>query len=275
VWRFNKKGKRFWLLVAVSFALSIALNIWWVPQYLSDVKQDFWIGHVSPWFLARFYIEYFKDATACVVFLVASYFYASHLLREGGLKKLEPFILVGSIILCYLIPLLFSLIWEPMLLARYTMIAVPLVIVFIAQGFQYLPRQSLKVYLPGAVFVSFFIFLIGFDNYYSRPHKTQWRELCKTVLSDSSKNYLFFSSYDFYFNNYFYQLTQSNSVRCDHPETADFEKKISDANGVWVLEAHNNGSKLAPERLRSIVSKLKKDREVNFFQARGTLYVKP
>jgi uncharacterized membrane protein len=275
------KGFEKGLIKAISLAsfLSLIFNIWWIPQYLSDIKTDnFWIGELSPWFLIRYFIQYFKEPITILVFVAVSYLFfkqiAKDFFRNGFSIKTEYFTLVSWIVFSYLIPLIYSVVWEPMLLPRYTMISLPGLLIFISLGFQHLPTSRLKVQLIGLIGVSFVVFLFAIDRYYNRPNKAQWREVSRQVLCDSTKNYAYFSSYDFYFNSYFYQLSKSTSQRCLHPETVDFNEIIKKSKGIWLLEAHNEGSKIAKDKLELIELNFKKEKEKVFFNAKATLYVK-
>jgi len=275
---YRERSSKLIVLAAAAFAFSILLDVWWVPQYFVDSQtSNFWIGVVSPWFLINFFVQYFEDPVAIVAFLGIGIFFLISVLKKRfkfneGIS-LNLFLVMSWITLSYAIPLAYSLIKEPMLLARYTIVVLPGIIIFISLGIQSLLSAKYKFYLLSLVFISFMVCLLVQKKYYTSYHKAQWRDLSKIVLKDTTRNYIFYSSYDFYFNNYFYQLTKSTHRRCLYP-TDDFENQIITTSGVWLLEAHNDGSKIPDKELKILEAKFTKTRVVELFQARGVLYTR-
>jgi uncharacterized membrane protein len=274
------EGRERLIKLAVIFTLlSSICDLWWARQYFADsATSQFWIGVISPWFLGSFFISYFEDIVGIIVFISVGIFYLTKIsfqfIKRGESIEINIWILMGWIFLGYAIPLGYSLLKEPMLIARYTMVVLPAVLTFIALAIQKVLSFRYQTYVLILVFFSFLFYLFVTENYYGSYHKTQWRELSREVLRDSTDNYAFFSKYDFYFNNYFYQLTGSNHIKCSYPDPTYFEDRIDKVNGVWLLEAHNSGSRISDSELKLLELKFRKVKTIDFFQAKGELYLK-
>ena len=231
---FYPANRRFVIFSILSAAVIVILILPWIPVFFKDVKtQQFWIGLPAWYFPLQYFYVYFKDVLSCFVFATLILYYLL-----GQYKKFRSehtidrtdFILVGGIILSFLIPLAYSLIRTPMLQERYTIIALPSIIVIISVGYCLL-RERLRVILLIATCCTSLFSLVVIEKFYSKERKEDWKGMAMLVMQASGPTDVVVSRYAWYCN-YYFKLFHA-PFRALLPNEFSVENKPS---GVWYLD---------------------------------------
>jgi len=237
---FYPADRRFIIRSIVSALITIILVSPWIPIFASDAQiQDFWIQSESFYFPIRYFYVYFKDVIASFLFafFIILYFVGQYKkIKNGPLDKID-LILICWPALCFLIPVIYSIIQTPLLQVRYTLIALPAIIVLICLGLQHLKPQFQKILIVITCCSSFFSLVI-IEKYYTKSQKEDWRGMIKLVIEHSSANDQIVSGMSWYCNYYF--KTYDSPLRAIPAEQFNTENKKPP--GVWWLD----GFKLSP-----------------------------
>lgn len=229
--------RRFIFLSIASAVLTIALVSPWIPIFVSDAQiKDFWIQPEAFYFPIRYFYVYFKDVIASFVFafLIICYFVDQYkIIKTSRLDKID-LILMGWPALCFLIPVVYSIIQTPLLQVRYTIIALPGIIVLISLGLNHLKAPVQKTLIVITCCSSFFS-LVVIEKYYSKSQKEEWRGMVRRVMEQTSVTDQIVSD-KFWYCNYYFKIYNSPS-RAIPP--AQFKAESKKAQGVWWLDGFN------------------------------------
>jgi uncharacterized membrane protein len=232
---FYPRQQRFILLAFGAWIAVVLMISPWLPIIFSDLKTPaFWIKQESLFFPIVYFYVYFKDILACSVFalLIIYYFVQTGKSWRAGTKPTQAeFILIGWPVFTFLIPLVYSIIRIPMLQVRYTLIALPAIVVIIAAGFMLL-KPRLRSYLLVACCFTMVISLVFIEHFYTKQRKEDWRGMISKVSSTALPGDVFVTNYTSYCNYYLKVLHSPH--RAIEPPQVDLAKNTP--TGVWWLD---------------------------------------
>jgi len=228
-------NRRF-IILSVLSGLSVVISIIpWIPIFFSDSEtQNFWIQAEPFYFLIKYFYVYFKDifssfvfATVLIIYLLSRYklFKANHSIDRVDL------LVVGGVAFSFIIPLIYSILQTPMLHIRYTLIALPPLIIMISLGFTFLKARLQTILLIATCFTSLFS-LVVIEKYYVKILKEDWRGLVNDVIKSGSPTDVIVSRYEWYCNYYFKSLHSEFRARLPN----QFKLEDQHRPGVWWLD---------------------------------------
>jgi uncharacterized membrane protein len=217
-WTNNKV--RYAKLFAVSGGFLLAAYAVWLPFLLAAARiRSFWIDPVDPFFFIGYFKEYFGRAVILSYIagaLLILYFLRVLTLKPRGRTRLvsDPYrlslaVFSVSILLTYLIPYLRSTLVLPMLVSRYTIAALPALLVCIGYGLSFTGRPWVQsLLLTGIIGLSLYNTIR--NRMYSPPTKPQFRELAAFLSADGKcRQYPLLNErtarFDFYFKQFHYR----------------------------------------------------------------------
>lgn len=252
VYLFLRKGSktRFLLFMTLSFLLTALSYYAWISTLMKAVSsKSIWIGRPSITDILEYLYQYTgKDPlltllfTALVVFFFINLYKSLRNIRtadEASKKDADiQVILLLWIIIGIGMPFIRSQFSTPMLLFRYTLITLPVLILWAGMGWMQLPKTNLKNISLALVLVSTLINFVFFNQYYTKITKEQWRELAHTVTVENHiTNYRIFSFWDQYYR-YYLQHEGSKQVAAN-PGKINFSTELQNEKGFWILTGHN------------------------------------
>jgi uncharacterized membrane protein len=263
--------RRFVSLAIGSAILTTLFILPWIPVFFSDAQvSKFWIPAEPFYFPIRYFYLYFKDVVSSIIFatIILFYFYKLYKkVKSEGYLKLHDFILTGWAFLSFLIPVVYSLIRTPMLQVRYTLIALPALIVMISLGLSSLAPRMQKVLIM-TVFCTSLFSLIVIEQYYSRPLKEDWRSLVKNIIAKSTATDVIVSRNAWYCNYYF--KTLHSSLRSLFPEQFSLEHQRPAT--IWWLDGVNTGSAPDPIEETLLINGYHLEYTDSLFRTRASRY---
>ncbi len=232
---FYSPNRRFIFLSTLSAIAIVVMILPWIPVFFSDVQAEhFWIEMPLIYFPIQYFYVYFKDALSCFVFgpLILYYLFIQYkkFRSESTIDRID-FILFGGVVFSFLIPLIYSIIQTPMLQERYTIIALPSIIVIISLGFCLL-KDKLRIILLIATCCSSFFSLVVIEKFYSKDRKEDWRGMATLVMQTSQPSDVVVSRHAWYCNYYFKSFQAP--FRALLPGEFSIENKKP--SGVWYLD---------------------------------------
>jgi uncharacterized membrane protein len=247
----------------------------WVPQMLSDSGLSFWIQPVKfPEFLFAYFYNYFEDKV--VIYLFAAlllYFVNKAVLRPIKLKEnLSPqyVTLFGCIFLAYGIPLLYSVLVAPMLIVRYTIIALPTILLSISLAITYIRNRHIIVLIT-IIFLFFSLRSIFFiKDYYKDIRKQQWREVAMEVIKAKKERSVIFSYYSWHYNYYFKSLKFDQ--RSVYPPDVNYQKELSKVDYVWLIQGNEDTLGATGEEIAMIEKDFVMEKRIKLINAGAVLY---
>ncbi|NOT74798.1 MAG: hypothetical protein HOP08_07700 [Cyclobacteriaceae bacterium] len=247
---FNKK----FIICSISSAfIIIAIISPWIPILFSDAKGGaFWLEPEPFYFLIKYFYVYFKDVVASFVFASLLIFYFLHIYKTYRTdRRIEPvdFILIGSVSLSFLMPIIYSIIKTPLLNVRYTIIALPCLIIMICLGLMVIKPSFQKAVIIITCSTSL-LSLIFIEKYYTVKQKEDWRGMIQQVIKKGYSDDVFISQYAWYCNYYF--KTLKSDFRSSVPEqfNADIEKPA----GIWWMDGFSPASGISPGETKLLES---------------------
>ena len=262
--------RRFFLLSLGSAVIISLLLIPWIPTFFSDVQtKSFWIQHEPLYFPIQYFYVYFKDIISCIVYGIALLVYGASVYQKFSgdriIDKIDV-ILFGSAFISFMIPLAYSVIQTPMLQVRYTLIALPSLIVMISLGISLFQVRFQRILIP-LTCCSAFLSLIVIEQYYSKIRKEDWRGMVKVVINEAKTNDTFVSPKAWYCNFYFKSL--HSDIRAVLPEQWDVMPQKPES-GWWLdgFDATTEPGDLEKDIFAGFI-KVKSD---SLYRARATHY---
>lgn len=181
----------FVLLFLVQLSIVIAYIPWLPHLKTSGDIHAFWIEPVKPDFFIHFLHEYFGHVTmltwmvcAFIVFYFIKVAFSIKVQRSGAIIFSFIFI-TASLLISLGIPYIRSVLVVPMLIPRYTIIALPSIIICIAFGIEAIPNNILRVSALGIFLLSSTHSLIYKKQYYRLPVKAQFREMTEYISANN------------------------------------------------------------------------------------------
>jgi 4-amino-4-deoxy-L-arabinose transferase-like glycosyltransferase len=156
-----------------------------------------WIPMPAPSYFVDYFHEFFglnEFLKPILILAIFSYLYQVFVSTTdsdkpfAGISFSFIFILT-SLAIVFMVPFLYSVLKTPSLSIRYMMIAFPYFLLVISAGISYIGRLELSA-LVGLLFVSIsLVDTIVIKEYYTKPNKTQFREMTDFIIKYSDKPY--------------------------------------------------------------------------------------
>lgn len=267
------------VLIAISF-------VPWMPILIHDSGiTSFWIEKPKPWFPAVYYYIYWnKDIFLGLIlaFMAALYLkkYLSDI-RAGLATNLEVFtgmLLVSWMVLSYTVPYIRSLLSTPVLIPRYTIIALPAMFVVIALGVETISNKKIVGVVLCITLLSVCLNLFVIQGHYTRIDKCQWRESAQAVIDHYTPGTIVYSNQEWWYNYYFY--TTEPRIRVlgkfssdEAAELGPFIAMIENEKELWVLSGETADG-LSISQRQYVEKHFKIKDAFNFFAASAVLYEK-
>ncbi len=265
--------KRFLVSSVLSGLFVVLLISLWVPVLLSDTRiQNWWVQLESFYWPIKFFYVYFKDVFSSVAFASILLFYLLTLYRtfrlNGAIDRTD-FLLLGCTVLSFLIPLTYSFIAQPIFHVRYSIIALPTLIVLIATGLRLLKPSLQRIVLITSCCTTLFS-LIMIEEFYVRLTNEDWRGMIKGVIESAAPTDVFLSDKEWYCNYYFKNF--DSSYRAIFPSQLDLDKQKP--AGVWFLEGFDV-SPLDSAEVTLLKNGYVRKKTDSLYRARATYYFLP
>jgi uncharacterized membrane protein len=238
-WRYIAFGLISGLVTGICF-------IPWMPVIFSDLGIDsFWIQRPTPIFLLEYFYGYVgKDALVSLIFLVFTILYSRAYFTMASSDKLKSvyLIIILWLFISYLIPLTYSLLRQPMLHIRYTIVTLPAWILIFALGWDEIVSRRWKYAILATAALSSVINIFFIRDHYHKIQKQQFREASYAV-QNASEEAPVFSNYAWHYNFYFRERPEKVQPLMD--------LKVSEISRFWLLQAEfftaqENANELAP-----------------------------
>jgi len=183
-----------------AFLAMFILYLPWLPVVLGLGKREsFWIKKPESNFFVNYFSDYFGNDTLSVylfaflliVFLLGSV--SAFRPKENQEKKEQdsyifPFVvLITWISVSYLVPYVRSLTSLPLLVNRYTIVALPAILVCAAIAVEFVSHRSIKIYIVALAVLLSLINLFA-NKYYETPTRAQWREMSAFVVANNPQD---------------------------------------------------------------------------------------
>lgn len=251
--------------------------------------HSFWIGRLPGDWLFTCFSSYFNNSNDIrnimlvlfAVYIIGAFVRRKWKWRDGKSSPLGLSIMVlgTTIVLTYGIPYVRSLLVVPMLQDRYTIVILPAVLAAIAYGIALIPVDARWKWVGVSVLMVWSLQKeIGFLKIYSKPYKTQFREVTAYMAADPVANhYPVVNDRIGWFESYYLRKFDYPGRLLDGPKAAMIDSVIKspDMNGFWLMEAHGAGepgSSLDPATRQKVDSHFVKVKEQRFLDAWAQLY---
>jgi hypothetical protein len=253
----------------------------WMPVIIQDHSgPEYWIEMPSFDFLITYYFIYLgHDKVLIVLFALSALFYVlrvfgvEHPAGSSTSSRLHPrqyFMLLAIwIILAYGIPLVYSFSSRPILHERYTIIALPAILLVVALGFSYIKNLALTLLLVGVVVASTAYNFTYITHYYTAISKNQFREVVQAVLTKNKKKIKIYSDQAWHYN-YYFRLYQAPYAAIDS-YGINFEEALKREQQVWILQGLGTKG-VSEEQQQFLGQQYQIAEEVKFIGASALLY---
>jgi hypothetical protein len=244
---FAKVQDRRIILKTASFSY-LPVVLLYVP-WISTVRRlastsDFWIEKPSADFILQYFKLYFGNetfVTIIILFLMAVYFIANT--RQPHFIE-HRLLLLTWLIVVYLTPYIQSHIFMPILYPRFTIVALPAIVLMASRGLEDLRSEKLKYLVLGSLLITLCVNVFFTENrFYSRVIKEQWREASLYILERDSGGKYPISAHHFinYYFNVLYKSDRKIYAPIESLERAEIVLNHVSKGGIpgfWLIQAH-------------------------------------
>lgn len=271
------------LILAGGYAL-------WVPSLLKlgEIKS-FWIPPVKPGFFLDYFEEYFGNTHLLNIICWGLFFYFMIRIFPGvkNTKRLSDpasiggVIIIGGIFIMLLIPYLRSVTSFPILISRYTIVALPLAILGVSLGAYLIPDQKISTIVT-LLFLLLSLKGLQKNEYYTRISKTQYRELTGWINANQAYSYPVINIRSPWQHLYYTRKTSKKLEIAESDPKQLISSLIKKGRsgethiGFWLVDAHIPGPAdkfLSPELQAMTDSNFVLAKERQFFDAWARLYI--
>ncbi len=231
---FGNVSKRFIISGIVSGLTVVLLFIPWLPTIFNDLNiESIWIKPPDPYFLVTYFYYYFgKDILTSLTLCMLVVLFAITAARSGlPSPKTSPliFILVCWFGLSYLVPYIKSVVGTPVMHHRYTIISLPVWILFFSLGWNAITKANYKMIVATLLILFSICNLFLFRRHYDKIRKEQFREVSGLALKKNTMKLPMYSTLDWHFNYYFRNT--------DMQVLPLYYDKIESEQEFWLLQA--------------------------------------
>jgi uncharacterized membrane protein len=288
---FRKRELKFILLSILSGIIILLAYIPWFSVIFAHAQiTEFWAQRPDPFFWALYYYVYLgKDPYLGLLYLVFIFLFVRYVIRlrkqqdiharaERGWHTDLLIIIAVCVLVCYLVPYLYSITQVPILDAKYTIIVLPILFGAIAWGWSVISSRQVRRILLATIVISTCINFAFFNKYYHSVRKEQLREAARYVMQSDQKGDPVYGRLAWFFNYYF---TQYNSgIKAINPTDGnadalnlDFGKELAGKQKLWVLQGHLVTA-LTPQQQQYLDEHFQVDKKFDLFYAYAYHYVR-
>jgi len=262
----------------------------WLPFFKAVSRiRSFWIKPIAPDFVQTFFFEYFGNPGLLKPLLILlPVIYLVHVsldMKKDASVKLKdnPLLLSFMVVSCtlfisYIIPYVRSLLATPMLYARYTIIVLPVILLTLAYGIESFRSKPVKILILSAFTVCSLVHIVWAKKYYSRPWKTQFRELTAYIVHYNHRNYPVLSEKTSWHQSYYFRKLKSDVRQLSGPKARMVDSILYSRNpewaldGFWIAGAHEDPM-LDEAKLLELQDRYVLVRQKTFYDAWAQLFV--
>lgn len=279
--------------LAGSMLIILAGYSFWMPVLFSLARvRSSWIKFDPGWF-ADFFKSYFGGSPVVYLMLVLWVVFIAGVFikrywRWPGLKQSPPalsfVLLMTTIVVTLVVPFLRSLFSVPMLVDRYTIVVLPSLLVTIAYGLELLPWKRVKNIALAGILLLCLEWNIVEIQLYSKPHKSQFREVTAYMAADPTTNHFpVLNDRVALQEAYYIKKFNYPGPLWDMPRAAAVDSLVRNNSprfqvaGFWLMNAHRAGvpDAFLDSGLRAkLDSSFIKTRERRFLDAWAQLYMR-
>ena len=154
-----------------------------IPYILHDAQKDsFWLSEPEPWFFADYLYDYSGGYIVLALFaslLIYSTWF--HIRKTCKYDRFNFYLFLIIITFIYIIPYLRSMVSVPMLHHRYTIAALPVIILLVAHAIELFHSQKTRIFLLAMCLAMSIAGLLVENQYYSRGTKQSFREILTDI----------------------------------------------------------------------------------------------
>ena len=287
----NKQPRAFILKkLSLGFIIIIVFTIPLINTMLMSMTVDAtWVPYVQPDFLISYFYEYFgnTDLLKPILVLLLLCFIIPFLFEKENQKEttinvkssaLGMLLLLVWFISVNIIPYLLSLLGKPILVTRYTIATLPVYLFVLSLGISSFKQTKLQGFVL-IVFVGLsFIDLVYVKQYYSRPQKTQFRQLALLIKNTHKSQIPILNEEHLWVEKYY-----NNKFELGNPIITGAKQNLLDSiihrannhqlvSGFWIVGAHNE-KKPSEELLNVLDTLFVKSKSEEFLDAWAMLYL--
>jgi mannosyltransferase len=291
LWLQDKPGrKRLFIAFLISAIIIFIGYIPWLP-FLKQMAalKSFWIGSVDPHFVKDFFFGYFGNYNPLKpILLFTLILFSFHAWKTGfrfpvalryspvQLAFISFFI---TILFVFGIPYVRSLLVVPMLIDRYTIVAVPAFLMAIAFGFDLIPSNFVRSILIAAFLLFSLIDIFKVKKFYTATRKTQFRELTEYIVKNKRDSFPIVNERTSWHHQYYLDLYHyKGRVWAAKKETMvdsilSRSSPLYNIPGFWIVGAHINEAKLADSSRAALDTAYDLVKQYDFYDAWAQLYI--
>jgi 4-amino-4-deoxy-L-arabinose transferase-like glycosyltransferase len=228
----------------------------WLPFLKTTAElKSFWITNIPPTFLQDFFFEYFGNAAILKPFLLLLVFLfvvrvSLHIAREKTPRH-NPLVFGFVMIIAWyltvlLVPYIRSLLVVPMLYPRYTIVALPAVLLLLAYSIELFNNTLLR----SVMLVLFVVLSLGHlffvQKYYKEVSKTQFREMTDYIVKENPSNFPVINQSTSWHQGYYLKKMNSSAAVLPGNKEALIDSVLHktsaryDVEGFWLAGAHSD-----------------------------------
>lgn len=245
--------------LALCWVVTLFTYLPWISYALRVLNyKDYWPYALEPTFFLRYFKFYFGDFNAHVIVnyvIVAGFIFLSFKTFSKWFKKeidfrngpFQQLLLMVWIGLTLFIPVVYSVVFFPIMWPRYSIIILPGIFLLIAYTLEALLKNKFKLIYP--IFLVFVptLYLIFYLNYYSKKTKQDYREIQSQISQSSESNAPIFSEekctiLDFYFNP---KKENTDCLQISPIMLKDSVMQKRALTSFWYIHRNNNDSILS------------------------------
>jgi len=273
--------------VASCVFIGLAYWPWWPFLHAVTQKKQFWIQSLSPTFVADYFSDYFGSSFLIQPLLVAVliFFLITVFRDEKTSDSQGPFfspafafaLLFTWVAITLLIPYIRSVLMFPILQSRYAIIALPAMLMAVAYGLRLIRQKTAKAMVVFAFIVFSLVNIIVVKGYYSKVHKTQFREMTQYVIKNNPQGFPIIQELaawqqGYYFRHFGYKpvVYQGNKAQLVESIIKE-EKGLGRFPAFWIIGAHSD-QPLPADQQRKLEFIYDRIKAKNFFDAWAQFY---
>lgn len=285
-----RKRQTFFYIFAV-YTVILLVYLPWIPTMVAQFSGES-VGHIQkPRYTALldylfFLFNYSKELLLLILalygFLLFSSLYKYWKTKTDDIKSTNfsaDLLLILWLFVPFIIVFLISIASQPILTNRNLIISLPAAYLLVARAITQLPVKRVGQIIVVLFIMSLFLFQLVFvQDYYSTPHKEQFREAVGYVVNEAHSyenavtiGYVWYPEY----LNYYFQkegATQRvNMIAGQEQDISDVDKYIQEENPdyIWYIAAHKEPS---PEFIEFLDQKFKQVQHESFIKAEVWLF---
>ncbi len=209
-----------------------------------SAKSDFWVEKPNADFIVQYFKLYFGKETfvAVIVFLLMAMYFIGNT-RQDHFRDHRP-LLFTWLFVVFMTPYIQSHITTPILYPRFTIVALPAIVLMASRGLEEFKDKKLKYLVLGSILITLCVNIFLTENrFYTVVKKEQWRDASLYILEcDRSGKYPISAHHSF--NYYLHDLYKSdrkihfpiNSLK--RAENVFKQVSTGKVPGFWLIQAH-------------------------------------